>query len=117
MKSYTDLEQSNKLAEILPLDSADMNWHELPSIKLFVRAFPYKQNNGATEGLYPCWSLAALLNVLPYPQLSKDKIDADKTGWMVSVYPNNCRYDSRWYDNPIDACVDTIVKLHEQNQL
>lgn len=26
MKAYTDLEQSRKLAEILPLESADMHW-------------------------------------------------------------------------------------------
>ena len=34
IKSYTDLKQSKKLAERLPLESADMNWHELPSIEL-----------------------------------------------------------------------------------
>lgn len=28
MKSYTDLEQSEKLAEILPLESADMSFVE-----------------------------------------------------------------------------------------
>lgn len=27
IKSYTDLEQSKKLAEILPLESADMCWY------------------------------------------------------------------------------------------
>jgi hypothetical protein len=26
IKSYTDLEQSKKLAEVLPIDSADMYW-------------------------------------------------------------------------------------------
>ena len=27
VKSYTDLEQSKKLAEILPLETADMKWY------------------------------------------------------------------------------------------
>jgi hypothetical protein len=27
MKSYTDVEQSKKLAEFLPLESADMGWN------------------------------------------------------------------------------------------
>lgn len=29
MKSYTDIEQSKKLAEILPLESADMNYNNV----------------------------------------------------------------------------------------
>ncbi len=39
MKAFTDVEQSKKLAEILPIESADM----------------YFNDNE------PCWSLAALL--------------------------------------------------------
>ena len=70
-----------------------------------------------TNKYWPCWSLAALLDVLPFPQLSKDKLGSGKVGWMVSVYPDNCRYDSCWHDNPIDACVDMICWLHENNLL
>ena len=111
MKSYTDLEQSKELAEFLPIDSADM----------------FYRNNGVDAKLmwehnahkvkYPCWSLAALLDVLPFPQLSKDKLGSGKVGWMVSVYPDNCRYDSCWHDNPIDACVEMICWLHEKELL
>ena len=32
MKSYTDLEQSKKLAEILPVESADMTWEQVDLI-------------------------------------------------------------------------------------
>ena len=115
MKSYTDIEQSKKLAEILPIESADMCYPK--------DAFEY---NYAKEpvchysgiGLaHPCWSLTALLNVLDYPQLSKDKLGGGKTGWMVSVYPDNCRHDSCWHDNPVDACVGMIIKLKEINSL
>ena len=63
----------------------------------------------------PCWSLTSLLEILDYPQLSKDKLGSGKVGWMVSVYPNDCRYDSCWHDNPVDACVAMIEKLHELN--
>lgn len=69
----------------------------------------------ATQWDIPSWSLAALLDLLPFPQLSKDKLGSGKVGWMVSVYPDNCRYDSCWNDNPIDACYETIIKLHELN--
>lgn len=94
MKAYTDIEKSKKLAEILPVESADMYYHP-----------------------YPCWSLAALLDVLPFPQLSKDNLGSGKIGWMVSVFPDNCRYDSCWHNEPIDACVEMIIKMHELNLL
>ena len=29
MKNYTDINQSKKLAEILPLESADMTWEQV----------------------------------------------------------------------------------------
>ena len=132
-KSYTDLEQSKKLAEILPIESADMAWCN-NSIRGVNYTDEYSANlytvkemqecfNEALVGwdkyweLIPCWSLAALLNILDYPQLSKDKLGSGKTGWMVSVYPDNCRYDSCWHDNPVDACVEMIIKLKENNLL
>lgn len=50
-------------------------------------------------------------------KLSKDNIGAGKIGWTVSVYPNNCRFDSFWHDNPIDACYEISIRLHEQKLL
>ena len=131
MRAYTDLEQSKKLAEILPLESADMYWlnrHiDLTETKYevfvvdksnkyvdFFKSYAVAINNNE---IIPCWSLAALLDVLSYPQLSKDKLGSEKVEWMVSVYPNNCRYDSCWHDNPVDACYEMIIRLHELNLL
>ena len=111
IKSYTDISQSRKLAEILPLESADMYY------------YPFNDDYAgpvigiADKESIPCWSLSALLGVLPFPQLSKDKLGSGKVGWMVSVYPNDCRYDSCWHDNPVDACVAMIESLHELNLL
>lgn len=116
MKSYTDIEQCKKLAEILPIESADMyytpylndeHWYNTPNIG--EACIPLNE--------LPAWSLTALLEVLPYPQLSKDKLGGGKEGWMVSVYPDNCRYDSFWHENPIDCCMEIILKLHEQKLL
>lgn len=117
MKTYTDLGQCLSLAKILQLKSADMKypylgnneWGERPRL-----GEPLEYDNNIDK---PCWSLAALLDILPYPQLSKDNLGADKIGWMVSVYPDNCRYDSFWHDNPIDACVDVVIKLHKKGLL
>ena len=114
MKAYTDLEQSKKLAEILPIESADMYWdydfqkHEV---------CPMIMDDQFDDTCIHAWSLAALLDILDYPQLSKDKLGSGKEGWMVSVYPDNCRYDSCWHDNPIDCCIEMIIKLHEQKIL
>lgn len=126
MKSYTDLDQSKKLAEILPLESADMWWlyitaqgkyitmmHEEPDPHYLTRMESY----GIKDAAIRCWSLAALLEILDYPQLSKDNLGSGKVGWMVSAYPYNCRYDSIWHDNPVNACVEMILKLHELNLL
>lgn len=116
MKPYTDLNQSKVLAEILPLETADMYYHPYPNDEYWYD-IPNIGNADLKYNQLPCWSLTALLDVLPYPQLSKDKLGSGKIGWMVSVYPDNCRYDSCWHDNPIDACVEIILKLHEQNLL
>ena len=132
MKAYTDLEQSKKLAEILPIESADM---------VLLHEEPYETSDSKFDGLhqalcvpfnkydkswrqkyknisyFPCWSLAALLDIFDYSQLSKDKLGSGKEGWMVIVYPNDCRYDSCWHDNPIDYYVEMIIKLHELKML
>jgi hypothetical protein len=131
IKTYTDLEQSKKLAGILPIESADMHYNNV-SIKGINYIDEYRAElmdyNTAQKvlskylvnpmfSIIPCWSLAALLNILPYPQLSKDKLGSGKEGWMVSAYPDNCRYDSCWHDNPVDACVEMVLKLHKLNLL
>ena len=123
IKSYTDIEQSKKLAEILPLESADMYIYKntffgaLSCFNGTTQVGEYVKLTDKENKAYPCWSLAALLELLDYPQLSKDKLGSGKVGWMISVYPNNCRYDSRWHNNPVDACVEMIITLHEQKHL
>lgn len=132
-KAYTDINQSRQLAEILPIEGADMAWcnYSIKGVnytdKYSVNPYTVKEMRECFDKslngwdkywkLIPCWSLAALLNVLPFPQISKNKLGNGKVGWMVSVYPNDCRYDSCWHDNPIDACYEVVLKLHEQNIL
>jgi hypothetical protein len=118
MKSFSDLEQSKKLAEILPLESADMHyWWK--NLKLGVGHSKELQEGFESRGIdyTPCWSLAALLNVLELPTLEKCNIGKDKTGWMITVYHNNSRYDSFFYNEPVDACYEVILKLNELKML
>lgn len=114
MKSYTDLEQSHKLAEILSLDSADMSWVSCDD----GRQKYYQAENRKIILMYekkhwiPCWSLAALLNVLPQgTRLLKSAID--------ETYHCDCPKGNvnEWFDNSVDACYEIILKLHELNLL
>jgi len=106
IKSYTDIEQSRKLVKILPIESADMYYPiEGASPKFGV----------AISILHiPCWSLAALLSVLPYPSLHKTF-----SGWRCDSYNKEgttCKLGES-LDNPVDACYKMILKLHELNLL
>lgn len=132
LKSYTDLEQSKKLAEILPIDSADMAWCN-NSIRGVNYTDPFSANlhtvkemreafDMALRGwdkyweLIPCWSLAALLSVI------REAIGYTIYG-VNNVYMSCDLGDKPWkletevYDNEVDACVDMIIKLHELNLL
>lgn len=74
IKAYTDLEQSKKLAEILPFESADTVYIKHSSSDNptweFNEDFPPMilgnvPINEMTVETLPCWSLAALMNLLP----------------------------------------------------
>lgn len=122
IKSYTDLEQSKKLAEILPLESADMHYNNA-SIKGINYVDEYRAElmdyNTAQKvlskylinpmfGIIPCWSLSALLGVLPYYTL---QTNTDGTVFVVCESKKPMISDA--YDNPVDACMAMIENLHE----
>lgn len=120
MKSYTDLKQSKVLAEILSHESADMYYKDI-SLASFNNEVPnFAPTGTGSDWGFPCWSLAALLNVLPIlerkgyqkakPRLSYN-VAINK--WIVDSHV----YTTDAYDNPVDACVAMIEKLHELKML
>lgn len=128
MKSYTDLEQSKKLAEILPLESADMYWKNGVSDKYIQCFTPFTGDGADYDYDVPCWSLAALLNVLPNNENISTTIS--KGGYRISTF----EYTNSWFveyedetnglnncvtsaSNPIDVCYEMIIKLYKQNLL
>lgn len=114
MKAYTDIEQSKKLAEILPLESADM-CYPLPCED---GDKPLLEQGGL--GSTPCWSLAALLDVLPDEVGDNHYLTLDKEGKeYCCCYEDNNGNNFRhcFSDNPVDACVAMIEKLHELKML
>ena len=109
MKSYTTLEQSKQLAKILPLDSADMYYaYDI------IYAIPYKNGIGTEK---PCWSLAALLDILNKTAYSIDE-DASVNLSSYKAIEWNLGIDNSDLEliieaDPIDACVQMILKLNE----
>ena len=119
MKSYTDIEQSKVLAKILPLESADYFW--AVDVNIVVTA-PYITNvNGeinvpAVDNAIPCWSLAALLAILSHPTL-----EGKSYGWQCCTYGSNKEgtvyLGGKAYSNPMDACYNMVLRLHELEML
>ena len=117
MKSFTNVEQSKKLAEFLPLESADMHywkrtWKE-NDYAISVGHSKELQEGFETQCIeyIPCWSIAALLDVLPN-DLGLLKCFDDGLYYCVSGQD-----DTSDYNNPVDACYEMIIKLHEQKLL
>lgn len=127
MKAYTDIEQSKKLAEMLPTETAD-GFYEAQHNPLTDKweYILFTGNEWASEEVViPCWSLAALLSVLP---VSYD--DGQHCFALINSNPNGdtewlcCYEDCKGHllnecyaDNPIDACYEMILKLNEQKLL
>ena len=113
IKAYTDLSQSKVLAKILPLESADMCYkagnETQPTFKL--HSYGHIMSNNDVYA----WSLAALLDVLPPIEGFRPIIDLDINliRYEGNYHDKLCFYD----DNPVDACVAMIIKLHELKML
>lgn len=111
MKAFTDLDQSKKLAEILPIESADMCY-----------PLPYEEGDKPLLeqggfGSTPCWSLATLIELIP-DECRMEKTPLDQTGEFTYSFVDDY-YNIRTYeeDNPVDACYEMILKFHELNLL
>lgn len=130
MKAYTDIEQSKKLIGFLPFESADKVHHGIHvgidgkyhlsgdntendviaiDKEAYNRIFGFEICNQL-----PCWSLTALLNILPHPRC----FQGDKPiYWFCGCLDKDYIYHEVGASNPIDACVEMIIKLHELNLL
>lgn len=75
MKAFTDIEQSKKLAKILPSDSADMCYrivtYNLKDTHVYQ---PYCFVRTLKSDI-PCWSLAALIELTDECRMEKTPLD------------------------------------------
>ena len=143
MKAYTDIEQSKKLAEILPIESADMWWAEryagrVEGCEYIVKETPIyymsftkpSEENWSQDKIkdIPCWSLAALLDYLSsidvFPTIENDDNQFKLILFILSFVEEN--EESLISDVKtiivknkvlVDACVEMIVKLKSINLL
>ena len=125
IKSFTSIEQSRKLAQILPLESADMYYHYNTSVvKNYHEDIPkvIQLNNHFVffHADIPCWSIAALLSVLPdelednyFLSLQKERDE------YCCCYEdiNGDSFTHIFADNPVDACYEMIIHLNELKML
>ena len=131
IKSYSDLQQSKKLAEVLPIESADMHYWLAWSggVSEEKRNTPKvdKPRKDAIKTYWcPCWSLASLVEGLP----EVIDFDDDDNDYALEILKENGLYYIS-YGNPImgeilniepqenfvDACVAMIEELHELKML
>jgi hypothetical protein len=128
-KICTTIEQSKKLLELgIDVNTADMYYQYYKS---------FSPSDGITEGHcdipvigswkehhisipnpvmpnadMPAWSLTALLNVIPNYKLS-----SEHNHHACSSETPFGKETVAWFDNPIDACYEMILKLNELNLL
>lgn len=109
IKSHTDLKQSKELAKILPITSIDFAWNifsDGSTRLLHIDDWGVFENAKSNVEIIPCWSLAALLSVLP--SSSTDSSDDNH----FRIYCKG-RF-TEWHENPVDACVEMITRLNER---
>ena len=110
-KICTSIEQSKKLIELgIDVNTADM-YYDCNSYS--IQGKPEVVVGTVWSKDIPAWSLAALLEVMKEPELIRNS----EGKWLIRVWYHSYPYSKGDYDDPVDACVDMIEKLHELNVL
>jgi len=118
MKICTDINQSRKLAKFLSIESADMYrvFENNAETRVYIGKIP--NSHFVCE---PCWSLAALLDVLPLEVETHKQTDGHKIYYYAESYMKRngkeIYQSTERHENLIDATYEMIIKLHELNLL
>lgn len=106
MKSYTDIPQSKKMAEILPIKSVDMFYWRGEVL----RRGKYKTMD--TEFDIPCWSFAALLELIPKNYLIEANKKTTRTLYHITAISGEVTH---YHQDLVDAAVEMPLKLYNKN--
>lgn len=110
-KICTDIPQSEKLIELgIDTNTADMYWWAT-SLRYYIEAMDDGDFNEA-EGHIHAWSLTALLELMPKSIISTPNPFSD------NYCCRNIEFDMEFYaDNPVDAAVEMICWLKENEKI
>ena len=128
VKIATDLDQSKKLAKILPIESADMHYNPFENDKETPQVLNRKLNK--SDIAIPAWSLSVLIDILPeeitYETENLDEWEDYKFFFLkengeyyigYEGYNDKQDFISVSCEYLVDACYEMILKLHELNLL
>lgn len=128
-KICTTVEQSKKLIELgIDVDTSDMVYlksyfEEEGEYNLLTGSYHegyMEKDDGSLIPIFdehiPAWSLSALLDLMPnvkghYPELCRGKLTGQYYMWIENTF------DTQMFDNPIDAAIEMIVWLKENNKI
>ena len=121
MKAYTDIEQSKKLAEILPLESADsvivsigdregVKTITIPKETFNILRTPFTDIRNTIH----CWSLAALLNILAKQDfIIKSDERNDGYRYNIDIPSRHCKI---WFSSLLDAAFEMVCWLKKNGK-
>lgn len=117
-KICTDIKQSRKLIKLgLAPKTADMFWRDWRRETELI-TIPCVGCGNEKEDL-PAWSLSALINLIPNPELS---LSASYWWLTWGIGEKDCDgefedFDTEVGDTPIDAAYNTVIKLIDKGYI
>lgn len=123
-KICTSIEQSKKLIELgIDVNTADMFWDTAEPDKRKKPLVGLSEYYDMEHWIVPAWSLSALLKFIPkhIKNVNVLRIDIDEKDFSIWYDEIGCGVNIELPDitmeNPVDACVEMIIRLHELNLL
>lgn len=124
MKAYTTIEESKRLIEAgLDVNTADMCYIQTPIDEYRPVAYnleycnQLKQQRGSNMNLIPCWSLAALLNIIDKNDLIYDISNDKNREYKIIVYNPDYIKQKLKFHHTEHTIVDMIIWLLENNYI
>ena len=120
MQHYTTIKQSKKLVELgLNPDTADMFYSKRPTIKSEYSVFPDFKPEGRLEVFtkvdLPCWSLGALLELMPIIDDNSYSLSGTLNKGALCKHP--CTSVMFQEESPLEAVYNMICWLLERNYI
>lgn len=121
MKHYTSIEQSKHLLKLgLNPESADMSYFTSYKQGKLYRVYhsSFAMNDKRQEGVIPCWSLGALLEVMPNAAMREYNLVRNSEECYIAFDDVNKRIHENYEGNtPLEAAYNMVVWLLENGYI